>query len=53
MDLVRLLGGDDCVDQPGEGDVAQLRGAHVEGGQLHLGRGEGDNIRQTGEREGE
>ena len=53
LDLVSLLGGDDGVDEPGEGDVAQLGGAHVQGGQLHLGRGKRENIRQTGEREGE
>ena len=52
VDLVRLLGGDDGVDEAGEGDVAQLGGAHVQGGQLHLGRGKRENIRQTGEREG-
>ena len=53
VDLVRLLGGDDGVDEAGEGDVAQLGGAHVQGGQLHLGRGKRENIRQTGERRGE
>ena len=52
VDLVRLLGGDDGVDEAGEGDVAQLGGAHVQGGQLHLGRGKRENIRQTGERRG-
>ena len=51
MDLVRLLGGYDGVDEAREGDVTQLRGAHVEGGQLHLSRGEGEDIRQPGERE--
>ena len=51
MDLVLLLGGDDRVDEAGEGDVAQLGGAHVEGGELHLGGGEGENVRQTAERQ--
>ena len=46
-----MLGGDDGVDEPREGDVAQLGGAHVEGGQLHLGGGKRENIRQTAERE--
>ena len=51
MNLVCLLGGYDGVDEAREGDVTQLRGAHVEGGQLHLSRGEGEDIRQPGERE--
>ena len=51
--VLRLLGGDDAADEAGEGDVAQLGGVHAEGGELHLGGGEGGDVWQAGERKDE
>ena len=51
--VLRLLGCDDAADEAGEGDVAQLGGVHAEGGELHLGGGEGGDVWQAGERKGE
>ena len=39
-DVSLVVGGDDGVDEPGQGDVSQLRGVHREGRQHHLRRGQ-------------